>query len=237
MTFEDIIKKLSAIAAAFFVFFIAAGIYLSLKGFGFVDGNITLIRNAEAADKTTHATMASNIVIPGGRSMGSKTAPVTIYEYSSLGCFHCADFHLEVLPQIKSEYVDKGKVRVVFSNFPLDQRSLKAAMLASCMPDDKYFDFISLLFKKQREWSLSLNAEKTLAKYAALNGLSEDKAYACMKDADKAQELVNARQQAMQTIKVQGTPTFVVANRNSREILNGFVKFEEIKPVIDQKLN
>lgn len=236
MKFEDIIKKISSIAAAFFIFVLAAGMYLSMKGFGFVNGNLVLIKNAEAAQSSSAAALNPNIVIPGGRSLGNRNAPVVIYEYSSLGCFHCADFHLKTLPEIKKEYIDSGKVRVVFSNFPLDQRSLKAAMLASCMPDSKYFDFIGLLFKKQREWGLSLNPEKTLAKLAALEGMDKDRAYACMKDSAKAQEIVDRRQQAMKTINIEGTPTFVVANRNSREVLYGAVDFQEIKPVIEKKL-
>lgn len=235
MKFEDTIKRLSAFIAGMFMFMIAAGFYLNMKGFGFdADGRLVLIKTAGAAELPR--TMPTNIVIPGGRSLGSQKAPVVIYEYSSLGCTHCADFHLDTLPKIKTQYIDKDKVRVVFSSFPLDQKSLKAAMLASCMPADKYFDFINLLFKKQREWSLSFNTEKTLAKYAVAKGLSEEKAYACMNDENLAQELVSRRQRAIQAIKIQGTPTFVIADRNSREVIYGAPTFEEIKTLIDKKL-
>ena len=149
MKFEDTIKKISSIAAGFVIFFLASGIYLSAKGFQFIDGEIVLVKGANASELSSK-NIPNNIVIPGGRSLGSSKAPVTLYEYSSLGCYHCADFHLDTLPQIKKEYVDKGLVRIVFSDFPLDQKSLKASLVASCMPNSNYYDFIALLFKKQR---------------------------------------------------------------------------------------
>lgn len=235
MKFEDTIKKLSAIAAGFFIFFLAAGAYLSYKGFDFNNGSITLVKSANAAE-TAAKSIPSNVVIPGGRSLGSAKAPVVVYEYSSLGCFHCADFHLKTLPQLKKEYIDSGKVRVVFSNFPLDQTSLKAAMLASCMPNSKYHDFINVLFKKQRSWSMSFNPEKTLAQLAAANGMSESEAYKCMEDKERAQEIVGRRQEAMKTVDIKGTPTFVIANRTSREVVFGALSYDEIKKLIDKKL-
>lgn len=235
MKFEDTIKKISSIAAGFVIFFLASGIYLSAKGFQFIDGEIVLVKGANASELSSK-NIPNNIVIPGGRSLGSSKAPVTLYEYSSLGCYHCADFHLDTLPQIKKEYVDKGLVRIVFSDFPLDQKSLKASLVASCMPNSNYYDFIALLFKKQREWSLSFNTEKTLAELASQNGLSESEAYKCMSDKERAQDLISRRQEAMKTLEIQGTPTFVIANRNSREVIFGALDFKEIKPHIDKKL-
>ena len=235
MKFDEIIRKISSAVAAVAVYLIAAGFYLGAKGFGFdANGNLTLIKPAAAAE-TSHE-LDPNVVIPGGRSLGSMSAPVVIYEYSSLGCYHCAGFHEETLPRLTKEYIDKGLVRLVFSSFPLDKGSLKAAMLASCAPSGKYFDFINLLFQKQREWGLALNTEKTLAKYAKLYGISEEKAFACMNDKKLAQELVDRRQRAIRTINIQGTPTFVIANRNSREVVYGELDFDEIKPLIDKKL-
>ena len=212
---------------------------MSIKGFGFdANGNIALIKSAQAseADANTPHTLATNVVIPGGRSLGSKSAPVTIYEYSSLGCTHCAYFHLDTLPLLEKSYIKQGKVRLVFSSFPLDKSSLKAAMLAACMPNDKYFDFINLLFEHQRSWGLAFNTEKALAKYAMQAGLSQDKAYACMQDKHTAQELVDRRQRAIQAINIQGTPTFVIATRTSREVIFGAPTFDELKTIIDKKL-
>ncbi len=235
MKFEETIKKLSAIAAGFFIFFIAAGMYLSLKGFQLIDGNIVLVKSAAASELETQS-VPMNVVIPGGRSLGSAKAPVVLYEYSSFGCTHCADFHLETLPQIKKEYIDKGKVRLVFVNFPLDQSSLKAALVASCLPNTKYFDFINTLFKKQREWGWAFDSEKALAELASLNGISKKRAYECMKDKSRAEEIVSRRQDAMKILDIQGTPTFVVAGRSSREVVFGALNFDEMKKLIDKKL-
>ena len=87
MKFEDTIKKLSAIAAGFFIFFLAAGAYLSYKGFAFNNGSITLVKSANAAE-TAAKSIPSNVVIPGGRSLVSAKAPVVVYEYSSLLFLH-----------------------------------------------------------------------------------------------------------------------------------------------------
>lgn len=239
MNFEKIIKQLSTCIAGFIMFALAAGVYLNIKGFGFdANGNIALINSAHAAEPELGEprTLAPNVVIPGGRSLGSQSAPVTIYEYSSLGCTHCAYFHLDTLPLLEKSYIKQGKVRLVFSSFPLDKSSLKAAMLAACMPNDKYFDFINLLFEHQRSWGLAFNTEKALAQYAEQTGMSQDKAYACMQDKQMAQELVDRRQRAIQTIKIQGTPTFVIATRDSREVIFGAPTFEELKTIIDKKL-
>ena len=91
------------------------------------------------------------------RSMGSPTAPVTLVEYSSLTCPHCADFHRETLPKIKEEYIDKGVVRYVLRDFPLEPRAMAAAMVARCVPADRYFGFVDMLFRDQQTWAHSRN--------------------------------------------------------------------------------
>ena len=235
MKFEDTIKRLSAFLAGLFIFMLAAGFYLNLKGFG-MDGNGQIVLLNTAGAKELPRTMPTNIVIPGGRSLGSKSAPIVIYEYSSLGCTHCADFHLKTLPKLKAEYIDKGLVRLVFVNLPLDKKSLKAALLSNCISGSKYFEFINLLFKNQRSWILAFNTEKALSKYAASFGLNESKSTACMADKSMADKLVERRQRAIQSVKIEGTPTFVIADINKREIIEGALNFDELKPLLDKRL-
>ena len=142
MTFENIIKKISQMLAITFMFVMADGYYLFQKGFDWVDGNLVLVRSAQAAVPVVDGSVVpSRFEMDEVRVLGNPTAPVTIYEFSSLGCSHCADFHLNMLPQLKKDYIDTGKVKLVFADFPIDGRSMKAAMLARCMPADKYFDF------------------------------------------------------------------------------------------------
>ena len=85
------------------------------------------------------------------RSLGSPTAKVTIIEYSSLTCPHCADFHRETLPQIREQYIDKGLVRYVVRDFPLEGRAMAAAMVAACVPPNHYFGFVDMLFRDQAD--------------------------------------------------------------------------------------
>ena len=88
----------------------------------------------------------------GDRVLGQADAPVVMVEYASATCPHCAEFHAKVLPLIKTEYIDTGKVRFIFREFPLDQAALGAFMLARCVPEDKYFATIDLMFRRQAIW-------------------------------------------------------------------------------------
>ena len=125
MSFENIIKKLSAFVAAFIVFFIAAGMYLSWKGFVMQpDGKIVIVKQAQAstldsgADEDISTPLAKNIALslPKGPILGSSKAPLTLYEFSSFGCSHCADFHLNTLPKLEQDYISKGKLHSVIAN-------------------------------------------------------------------------------------------------------------------------
>src|SRR5258706_11399400 len=87
--------------------------------------------------------------------LGNPEAPITIIEYASLTCPHCAEFDKSVLPQIKQTYIDTGKAKLVYRDFPLDATALKASMIARCLPSDRYFAFIDALFKQQNNWAYS----------------------------------------------------------------------------------
>ena len=238
MTFENIIKKISQMLAITFMFVMADGYYLFQKGFDWVDGNLVLVRSAQAAVPVVDGSVVpSRFDMDEVRVLGNPTAPVTIYEFSSLGCSHCADFHLNMLPQLKKDYIDTGKVKLVFADFPIDGRSMKAAMLARCMPADKYFDFLSVLFKKQLTWGLSFKAEKLLASYAELEGLSKEQANLCMADDDTAKEIMAVRQDALEKLRIQGTPSFLVRGPDGEEILPGMPDYETLQEVLNKYLD
>src|SRR6202163_3599537 len=108
----------------------------------------------------------------GDESLGSANAPVTIIEYASMTCPHCAHFHETTFPELKKKYIDTGKVRFIFREFPLDQLAAAGAMLARCAGKDKYFPMVETLFQKQREWVV----QRPLAPLMAISkqaGLSE----------------------------------------------------------------
>lgn len=240
MKFEKIIKDISSFIAAVVIFLMAGGMYLSAKGFEMLeDGSIVLMNQAYAQEDAVKElpVIPDNYVFPGTHSEGSEDAPVTLYEYSSFGCSHCADFHLNTLPQLKEKYMKDGKLRLVFVPFPIDKDSMNAALLGECMPADKYMAFADLMFKKQREWGLSRNPEKVLKQYAALSGLNGNEAEACLHNDDVAREILLNRQNGITQLGIQGTPSFVISHNGKNELLGGAMTFENMSQLIDSKLN
>ena len=142
--------------------------------------------------------------------IGSPSAPVTVIEYASLTCPHCRNFHENILPALKSAYVDSGKVRLVYRDFPLDGLALRASMLARCSGRERFFGFLDILFKRQAQWAGSPDPLAALAKVAALGGLNADDFKACLKNT-KIETLVLAqRQEAEKAFAVESTPSFII---------------------------
>lgn len=144
----------------------------------------------------------------GERSLGAADAPVILIEYASASCTHCAEFHLDVWPAIKKDFVDTGKVRFVFREFPLDKSALAAFMLARCVPEDKYFATIDLMFRRQASWRA--NPKRGLFAIAALSGLDAAEAEACLRKTPLAQAIFDSTQTANKEFGVTGTPSFFV---------------------------
>lgn len=241
MTFENTIKKISAICASLILFVMALSFYLGAKGFVMDEnGNIVLVNSAIAkeADVKEVATINEagnkiNISVDTPHFLGEKDAPVTMYEYSSFGCSHCADFHLFTLPQIKKEFIDTGKLKLVFVDFPLDKKSMQAAMLSYCIPAEGYFDFLNIIFKNQREWSWSSKNEKIFINYASLFDISSKVAKKCMKDDEIQNRILSNRQQGMDIFKIKGTPSFVLKYNEKIEVIQGAPSFDKFKAAIE----
>ncbi|MDR1694728.1 MAG: DsbA family protein [Lactobacillaceae bacterium] len=243
MTFENTIKTISSICASVVIFVLALGIYLSSKGFIMdPEGNIVFVNEAVAQDTTQEdKNIASdlnnvNISVDYLNILGDENAPVTMYEYSSFGCSHCADFHLSTLPKLKKEFIDTGKLKLIFVDFPIDKKSMQGAMLSHCIPEDSYFEFLDIIFKNQREWSFSMRTEKIFSTYASVFGVNGRDAEKCMKDDDIQNRILGNRQQAIEVFKVQGTPSFVLANKNGKEVIHGAVSFDDFKNAINKML-
>jgi len=144
------------------------------------------------------------------RILGKPDAPITIFEYASLTCPHCAEFDRETLPKLKETWLDTGKARLIFRDFPLDASALKAAMLARCAPPDQFYGFIDVLFRGQQSWAVSRDLDGSLGKLAKLGGLSDETFAACMKNDELQKKIVAERYQAEKEYGVDSTPTFFI---------------------------
>lgn len=144
------------------------------------------------------------------RTIGKADAPVTIIEYASLTCSHCAHFATDILPQLEKQAIDTGKARLIYRDFPLDGTALKAAAIARCLPSAQYFPFIKLAFARQASWSTAADPIAALTPIAGLAGLSPEMAKACASDTKILDALAAKRLEAEQKYKVGATPTFIL---------------------------
>jgi protein-disulfide isomerase len=151
----------------------------------------------------------------GDMALGEANAPVTIIEYASMTCPHCAHFHEATYPDLKKKYIDTGKVRFIFREFPLDQLAAAAFMLARCGDRDRYFAMIETLFAQQRDWVVQRPLQPLMA-IAKQAGLSEQQFNECLKNQQVLDAIEEVRQRAAQKLSVQSTPTFFINGKMFR---------------------
>jgi len=153
---------------------------------------------------------------PGDHVLGDANAPITVIEYASLTCSHCAHFHTQVLPEIKKKWIDTGKVKLVYRDFPLDRVALQAAQVARCVPTERYYAFLEVLFRQQEQWTAGRDPAVMIDRvkqFAALAGLPRERANACVDDQAMQMKIVGAAQAGERDHKVSGTPTFIINGR------------------------
>lgn len=144
------------------------------------------------------------------RSIGKADAPVTILEFASFTCPHCARFHHEMLPRLRSEFIDTGKARLVFIDLPNDGLALRASMLSHCAPPERYFTLVSTLLQTQATWIQASDQVQALGQVAKLAGMSESQIQACLMDSKLQDALLERRLAAARQWKLTGTPTFIL---------------------------
>jgi protein-disulfide isomerase len=167
-------------------------------------------------------------------ALGPANAPVTITEFASMTCPHCAAFNEAVFPKIKSEYIDTGKIRYVFREFPLDIKAAAGSMLARCIAKEdpgKYFAVIDMLFKQQNEWVLK-NTTETLIRIGKQAGLSQQAVEDCLKDQALLDKIAADQKYASEVLKVDSTPTFFI----NGEKIKGETSFAEFDKKIKSLL-
>lgn len=169
---------------------------------------------------------------------GSANAPVTIVEYASMTCPHCAAFQKDVIPLLNKDYVEPGKVKVVFREYPLDGAARMASAVARCLSGDQYFSFIDLLFKNQMNWIKDFDNNGSLTREDVLEGLtqqgrvaglSREKVQACADDPMNL-ALVDANWMEGQTkFNVNSTPTFIINGTTH----SGEIPYNELQKILD----
>lgn len=143
-------------------------------------------------------------------ALGAPDARVVIVEYASLTCPHCADFHADVLPEIRRNFVDTGKVLYVYRDFPLDRAALAGAMIARCSGRDRFFGFIDAMYASQRQWSSAPDPIAALRTLARQGGMSDREFGDCLNDQAVADGVLQGRLDASGKFGVSGTPTVFV---------------------------
>jgi protein-disulfide isomerase len=171
----------------------------------------------------------SSAAEPQEQSLGDPQAPVTIIEYASLTCPHCAQFHTEVLPELKERYIVPGKVRLIYRDFPLDQRALTAAALAHCAGPDRYFSFLDVLFQTQASWAQADDHIAALKRLGKLGGLSEEQMDACLADQELTDGILRIRLEGQNQHDISSTPTLIIDGKTYA----GARDIEELGAVID----
>ena len=141
--------------------------------------------------------------------LGKADAPITIVEYASLTCPHCGAFHRDVLPQVKSEWIDTGKAKLVYRNFPLNAQALTAAKLAECMQGDRYFGLLDVLFQQMDRWAAQ-DPVPGLTRLGKLGGLGEEQIKACLTDSAAEKRILQKQLIGQQQLGVSSTPTFFI---------------------------
>jgi protein-disulfide isomerase len=160
----------------------------------------------------------------GEMAIGDAKAPITVVEYASMTCPHCAHFSETTFPELKKRYIDTGKVRFLFREFPLDQLAAAGFILARCAGPDKYFPLIETLFAQQRDWVVQrpLAPLTAIAKQA---GLSQQAFEACLDNRELLEGMEKVRNQAAEKFGVNSTPTFFVNGKR----LSGSLSIEEME--------
>ncbi len=159
---------------------------------------------------TAPARAGEPVIASGDMALGAKDAPVTIIEYASMTCPHCANFHMGPFKELKAKYIDTGKVRMIFREFPFDPLALQAAMLARCAGEKRYFGMLNVLFKSQSKWARAADPLQALAKIARLGGFTEARFKACMTNQGLADKILQSRLTGSKEFGVDSTPSFIV---------------------------
>lgn len=159
--------------------------------------------------------------------LGDPNAPIEIIEYSSMTCPHCAAFHINTLPELKAQYLDTGRAKLVFREFPLDRVALIVSVIARCMGEERFFDFIDVMFRTQDQWSHAEDPIGEIKKIVRMGGQDPDLIDACLEDQALIDGVLAVRQAGDEQYDINSTPTFIVDGENAPGNMS-FENFDEL---------
>ena len=167
--------------------------------------------------------------------IGEPEAPVTIIEYASMSCSHCADFHNETLDDLKSEYIDTGKVKFVFRDFPFNYPALAGSMILSCVPEDVRYDYMNALYKLQKNWVMRDHSKtrSELYKIMQSGGMQQDEFDACLSDINLENDILEGVMNAQREFNINRTHSFIVLGI----VYSGNKNIKEFRQIIDKILS
>jgi protein-disulfide isomerase len=165
----------------------------------------------------------------GDRVLGNADAPVTLIEYASATCPHCAEFHVDLLPQIKAQYIDTGKVKFIFREFPLDNMALAVFMLTRCLPEEKFFATTELFFRRQQLWAKVKDPSLEVSKIMVMAGMDKATFEACLKNVEVAKSMHEYARKSAADFGIKGTPALFV----NGTYVEGHKTMDEVKAALD----
>ena len=189
--------------------------------------DLTFAANAQEAGEVDTSSIVE-------MSLGNPEADVTVIEYASFTCPHCADFHADQFKKLKTDYIDTGEINFIYRDVYFDRFGLWASMLARCGGEERFFGLTSVIYDKQKEWIGSgdpVSIANELRKIGKVAGLDEDRIEQCLADQDKAKALVAWYQKNAEEHDVNSTPSLVI---NGEKYSN--MAYDELKAIIDEKL-
>lgn len=227
-------KKSVLLGAGVAAVAIAGALWLAVGPQGAAMTPVSVSASAQEATGSTATTSSVASRVPD-MVLGKIDAPVTVIEYASFTCPHCANFHATVWNEFKKNYIDTGKVKFVYREVYFDKFGLWAAMVARCGGPSKYFGISDMLYDDQKEW-LASGDDKGIAdalrKIGLSAGMTEDQLKTCMNDNEQAKAMVTAYQTNATNDKIEGTPTFII----NGESHSGEMSYAEFAALIDAKL-
>lgn len=209
---------------------------MAVAGFVAAGGaGLGLLLPTPAAAQGSPAVPMDQLLVEGALPdvwLGSKDAPVTIIEYASMTCSHCATFHNETFPTLKSKYIDTGKVRFALREFPFDPLATAGFMLARCAGPEKREAMVDLLFAQQKNWAFTDKPLEGLSNLVKQTGMSQQSFEACLKDKSLYDNINQTRDRAAEKFKVDSTPTFFINGRKQAGAMTVAQLEQAIEPLL-----